>query len=111
MILADGKWDLEEYRNGAVGWCRYVTGISDIDAAYETLLTVRISLIFSINNYWPEYFTQQPADVDRTISFDRYKEIVFEFFTSADSNTPSRHIFGPLELANIDLALTTSSKQ
>jgi hypothetical protein len=31
---------LEEYRNGAVGWCRYVTGISDIDAAYETLLTV-----------------------------------------------------------------------
>ena len=47
MILADGKWDLEEYRNGAVGWCRYVTGISDIDAAYETLLTVRISLIFS----------------------------------------------------------------
>lgn len=51
MILADGKWDLEEYRNGAVGWCRYVTGISDIDAAYETLLTVRISLIFSVNNY------------------------------------------------------------
>ncbi|EFX72583.1 uncharacterized protein LOC124200478 [Daphnia pulex] len=88
---ADGKWDLEEYRNGAVGWCRYVTGISDIDAAYETLMTA--------------------ADVDRTISFDRYKAIVFEFFTSADSNTPSRHIFGPLELCNIDLALTTSSKQ
>ncbi|XP_057375279.1 sarcoplasmic calcium-binding protein, alpha chain-like [Daphnia carinata] len=88
---ADGKWDLEEYRNGAVGWCRYVTGINDIDAAYETLLTAK--------------------DVDRTISFERYKELVVEFFTSEDSNTPARHIFGPLELANIDLALTTSSKQ
>ncbi len=40
--LADGKWDMEEYRNGAVGWCRYVTGISEIDAAYESLLTVRL---------------------------------------------------------------------
>ncbi|KAI9554443.1 hypothetical protein GHT06_019715 [Daphnia sinensis] len=88
---ADGKWDLEEYRNGAVGWCRYVTGIEDIDAAYEKLLTA--------------------TDVDRTISFERYKELVVEFFTSEDSNTPARHIFGPLELSNIDLALTTSSKQ
>jgi hypothetical protein len=49
LITADGKWDLEEYRNGAVGWCRYVTGISDIDAAYETLMTVWIFSLFLFN--------------------------------------------------------------
>lgn len=53
----------------------------------------------------------QPQDVDRTISFDRYKALVVEFFTSDDPNTPARHIFGPLELSNIDLALTNHSKQ
>ncbi len=31
---------MEEYRNGSVSWCRYVTGIPEIDAAYEALLTV-----------------------------------------------------------------------
>lgn len=43
--LGDGKWDVEEYRNGSVGWCRYVTEISQIDAAYEALLTVRFVYI------------------------------------------------------------------
>lgn len=116
MKLADGKWDLEEYRNGAVGWCRYVTGISEIDAAYELLLSVNrtsgpISKESSI--YIKVCFSRQfqSNDSERTISFDRYKELVVEFFTSEDSNTPARHIFGPLELKNIDLALTTSSKQ
>ena len=58
-----------------------------------------------------EFSPSQEKDVDRTISFDRYKELVVEFFTSEDSNTSARHIFGPLELKNIDLALTISSKQ
>ena len=40
LRVADGKWDMEEYRNGAVGWCRYITGINEVDAAYESLLRV-----------------------------------------------------------------------
>lgn len=87
---ADGKWDLEEYRTGAVSWCRYITDIAEIDKAYNSMLTER--------------------DENQMISFDRYKELVVEFFCSEDSATPARHIFGPLELTNVELALTSKSK-
>ena len=42
--LADGKWDMEEYRNGSVAWCPGVTDVSVVDAAFESLLTVSISV-------------------------------------------------------------------
>jgi len=88
---ADGKWDLEEYRNGSVSWCRFVTDITEIDDAYKAMLT--------------------SSDEDQCITFDRYKELVVEFFVSEDSATTARHIFGPLELCNFDRALTPDSKQ
>ena len=31
------------------------------------------------------------------ITLERFKELVTEFFTSLDANTPSRNIFGPLD--------------
>lgn len=87
----DGKWDVVEYRNGSVGWCRYITDIAEIDAAYQAIL--------------------RPQDADGMITFDRYKELVVEFFTTEDSKSPCRHIFGPLELNNIHLAITEDSKK
>jgi len=87
----NGIWDIEEYRTGAVNWCRFITDITEIDKAYKSMLT--------------------PKDENGCISFDRYKELVVEFFVSEDSNNTARHIFGPLELGNYKLALTASSKQ
>jgi|ERR1711911_66994 len=87
----EGKWDLEKYRFGAVSWCRFITEIAEVDNAYNAMLT--------------------PADEDKCLTFDRYKELVVEFFVSEDANTPARHIFGPLELCNFERTLTASSKQ
>merc|ERR1712137_879403 len=87
----EGKWDLEKYRFGAVSRCRFITEIAEVDNAYNAMLT--------------------PADEDKCLTFDRYKELVVEFFVSEDANTPTRHIFGPLELCNFERTLTASSKQ
>ena len=35
---------MEEYRNGSVAWCPGVTDVSVVDAAFESLLTVSISV-------------------------------------------------------------------
>merc|ERR1711928_229210 len=55
----EGKWDLEKYRFGAVSWCRFITEIAEVDNAYNAMLT--------------------PADEDKCLTFDRYKELVVEF--------------------------------
>nr|CAG4652399.1 EOG090X0TJE [Triops cancriformis] len=72
----DGQWDLDEYRNGCVQWCRYYTDLQQIDTAFQALL----------------------EDGDSFVTYDRYKRLVVEFFTSSESNPKARHIFGPLEL-------------
>ena len=38
----NGIWDIEEYRTGAVNWCRFITDITEIDKAYKSMLTVRL---------------------------------------------------------------------
>ena len=53
----------------------------------------------------------QAEDVDGFITFDRYKDLVVEFFSSPDSATSARHIFGPMELADIGHVFTAASKQ
>ncbi|GFS90834.1 sarcoplasmic calcium-binding protein, alpha-B and -A chains [Nephila pilipes] len=73
----DMMWDRDEYRFGSVIWC-YVTELKEIDKAFESML----------------------SSDDRKrggITLERFKELVTEFFTSLDANSPSRNIFGPLD--------------
>ena len=114
-LQGEGKWDLEKYRFGAVSWCRFITEIAEVDNAYNAMLTVNLPSYpnilqwFNLLSIWSEIW--QPADEDKCLTFDRYKELVVEFFVSEDANTPARHIFGPLELCNFERTLTASSKQ
>lgn len=89
-----------------------VTSLGSTTLTLPTRRCSRYNFVLKKKAYnWTRLHHTQATDVDRTISFERYKELVVEFFTSEDSNTSARHIFGPLELVNIDLALTTNSKQ
>ncbi|XP_054709143.1 sarcoplasmic calcium-binding protein, alpha chain-like [Uloborus diversus] len=76
-FVRDMMWDRDEYRFGSVIWC-YVTELKEIDLAFESML----------------------SSDDRKrggITLERFKELVTEFFTSLDANSPSRNIFGPLD--------------
>ncbi|XP_023220806.1 sarcoplasmic calcium-binding protein, beta chain-like [Centruroides sculpturatus] len=85
----DNLWDRDEYRFGSVIWC-YITNLKDIDNAFDSMLNAE-------------------DKIGGGISLDRYKELVVEFFTSMDGETPSRNIFGPLDPKRADDVLAKAS--